>query len=76
MSRRKSSWDYALIACTVGCLVGLFLVVLGFVNSAVALACYLDWKDSGREYRMQWGAGVCQVHDGKGWVPSRLVRID
>lgn len=64
----------------VGVLTGILLLVLALfmvcVQAAQNVGCWMDWKDSGRQWRFQYGPGTCQVHDGKGWVPASRVRVD
>lgn len=56
--------------------IGVLSLVMLVVQAAMNVSCWVDWKDSGRLYRFQYGPGVCQVHDGKGWVPAERVRVD
>lgn len=74
MYRRTSDrW----LAWALGAIVlGLIVLIVAGASALAALGCYVDWRDSGRDYRFQWLSGTCQVHDDKGWVPASRVRVD
>lgn len=74
MSRRNSErW---MVAAGIGIILTFLAVVMVIAQSLQNVGCWMDWKDSGRQWRFQYGAAICQVHDGKGWVPASRVRVD
>lgn len=52
----------------------IFALILAGALWLASVSCGWNWKDSGRQYR--WGPLIgCQVHDGKGFVPEKRIRV-
>lgn len=68
-----SKFEWAVLG---GIVVAFFVFIGGIVTLFGTLECVGNWADSGRQYRYKAITATCQVHDGKGWVPSSRVRVE